>query len=188
MSPRKLSRHSSESCFQKNMQWLCSLMYTYKVKVRVLVAQSCPTLCHPMDCSPPGSSVHGILQARILEWVAISFSRASSWPRVQTRVSHTAGRFFTFWATREAPVRIVHMYKYAWALYTWASFCVPMWPFVSWGKWHRYLCGYAHVHFFKLCFCMSMGVYVSCVWCFGVGWLWVAMNVGWQSHNGKEAW
>jgi len=150
--------------------------------------QSSLTLCNPVDCSPPGSSVHGILQARILEWVAISFSRASSWPRVQTRVSHTAGRFFTFWATREAPVRIVHMYKYAWALYTWASFCVPMWPFVSWGKWHRYLCGYAHVHFFKLCFCMSMGVYVSCVWCFGVGWLWVAMNVGWQSHNGKEAW
>ena len=41
-----------------------------------LVAQSCPTLCDPMDCSPPGSSVHGILQARILEWVAISFSSA----------------------------------------------------------------------------------------------------------------
>ena len=51
------------------------------------VAQSCPTLCDPMDCSPPGSSVHGILQARIWEWVAISFSRASSQPRDQTRVS-----------------------------------------------------------------------------------------------------
>ena len=45
------------------------------------VAQSCPTLCNPMDYSLPGSSVHGILQARILEWVAISFSRGSSWPR-----------------------------------------------------------------------------------------------------------
>ena len=45
------------------------------------VAQSCPTLCDPVDCSPPGSSVHGILQARILEWVAISFSRESSGPR-----------------------------------------------------------------------------------------------------------
>ena len=45
------------------------------------VAQSCPTHCNPMDCSPPGSSVHGILQARLLEWVAISFSRRSSWPR-----------------------------------------------------------------------------------------------------------
>ena len=46
----------------------------------VLVAQSCPTLCNPMDCSPPGSSVHGILQARILEWAAISFSRGSYQP------------------------------------------------------------------------------------------------------------
>ena len=48
-----------------------------------------------MDCSPPGSSVHGILQARILEWVAISISRESSWPRDRTRVSCIAGRFFT---------------------------------------------------------------------------------------------
>ena len=47
----------------------------------VLVAQSCPTLCDPMDCSPPGSSVHGILQPRILEWVDIPFSRGSSQPR-----------------------------------------------------------------------------------------------------------
>ena len=45
------------------------------------------TLCDPMDCSPPGSSVHGILQARMLEWVAIPFSRGSSWCRDQTRVS-----------------------------------------------------------------------------------------------------
>ena len=60
--------------------------------------QSCPTLCDPMDCGPPGSSVHGILQARILKWVAISFSRRSSWPRNQTRVSCIAGRFFTNWA------------------------------------------------------------------------------------------
>ena len=54
-----------------------------------------------MDCSPPGSFVYGILQARILEWVAISFSRGSSWPRDQTWVSCTAGRCFTLWATRE---------------------------------------------------------------------------------------
>ena len=65
------------------------------------VAQSCLTLCDPMDCSPPGSSVHGILQARILEWGAISFSRGSSQPRDQTRVSHIAGRRFILWATRE---------------------------------------------------------------------------------------
>ena len=61
----------------------------------VLVTQSCPTLCNPMDCSPPGSSVHEIFQARILEWVAISFSRESSQPRDQTWVSCTAGKFFT---------------------------------------------------------------------------------------------
>ena len=53
----------------------------------------------PMDCSPPGSSVHGILQARILEWVAISFSSRSFQPRDQTKVSCIAGRFFTIWAT-----------------------------------------------------------------------------------------
>ena len=68
----------------------------------VLVAQSCPTLCNPMDCSPPDSSVHGILQARILEWVAIPFSRRSSWPRDWTQASWIAGRFFTIWATKEA--------------------------------------------------------------------------------------
>ena len=65
----------------------------------MLVAQSCLTLCSPMACSPPGSSVHGILQARILEWAAILSSRGSSQPRDRTQVSHIAGRFFTFWAT-----------------------------------------------------------------------------------------
>ena len=57
--------------------------------------QSCPTLCDPMDCSPPGSSVHGISQARILEWVVISFSKGSSQPRDQTCISCLACRFFT---------------------------------------------------------------------------------------------
>ena len=56
------------------------------------VAQSCPTLCNPMDCSLPGSSVHGILQARVLEWLAVSFSRRSSQPRDRTRVSSIPGR------------------------------------------------------------------------------------------------
>ena len=58
------------------------------------VAQSCPTLCDPMDYSSPSSSVHGILQARVLEWVAIPFSRGSSQPRDQTQVSCIAGRHF----------------------------------------------------------------------------------------------
>ena len=56
--------------------------------------QLCPILCDPMDYSTSGSSVHGILQARILEWVAISFSRGSSRPRDRTQVSHTVGRCF----------------------------------------------------------------------------------------------
>ena len=58
--------------------------------VKVLVAQSCPTLCDPMDCGPPGSSVRGILQARILEQVAILFSRGSSWPRDWTHISYVS--------------------------------------------------------------------------------------------------
>ena len=70
------------------------------------VAQSCPTLCDPVDCSLSGSSVHGIFQARVLEWIAISFSRGSSGPRNQTRVSHIAGRRFTVWATREANLHV----------------------------------------------------------------------------------
>ena len=65
------------------------------------VAQLCPTLCDPMDCRLPGSSGHGILQARILEWVAIPLSRGCSQPRDETQVSCIAGGFFTVWATRE---------------------------------------------------------------------------------------
>ena len=65
----------------------------------VLVHQSCPTLCDPTDYSLPGFSVSGILQARILEWIAIPFSRGSSQPREQTWVSCIAGRFFTVWTT-----------------------------------------------------------------------------------------
>ena len=70
--------------------------------VTMLAAQLCPTLYNPTDCSPTSPSVHVILQAIILECVAIPFSRGSSWPRDQTCVSHTAGRFFTLWDTREA--------------------------------------------------------------------------------------
>ena len=80
----------------------------------MLVAQSCPTLCDPMDCSPPGSSLHEIFQARILKWVAISFSRGSSQPRDQTWVSCTAGRFFTDWATREDIVSDNRLLSWLW--------------------------------------------------------------------------
>ena len=66
------------------------------------MAQLCPTLWDLMDCNLTGFSVHGILQARILQWVAIPFSRGSSQHRNQTQVSFIAGRFFTVWTTREA--------------------------------------------------------------------------------------
>ena len=68
-----------------------------------LVAKSCSTLCNSTDCSLPGPSVHEILQARILKWVAIAFSRSYSWPRGQTQIS-CIGRwsFFCHWATWEA--------------------------------------------------------------------------------------
>ena len=80
--------------------------YCKKWKVKVLVTQSCPILCDPMDCGLPDSSVHGILQTRILEGVAIPFSRGSSQPRGCTHVSCTAGRFFTVLATRESESEI----------------------------------------------------------------------------------
>ena len=67
------------------------------------MTQSCPTLCNPMDCSRPGSSIHGIFQARILEWVAVAFSKVSSQPRDWAPVSCIAGRlFFIIWATEES--------------------------------------------------------------------------------------
>ena len=71
------------------------------------VAQLCSTLCNPMDCSLPGSSVHGISQERTLEWVAIPFSRGSSQCRDQSRVSCIAGKFFTIWTTRTSAHKIV---------------------------------------------------------------------------------
>ena len=84
---------------------LLVICFTYQ-SVKVSAVRSCPTLCDPMDCSPPGSSVHGILQARILEWVAIPFSRGSSRPRAQAKISCIAGRLFTIWATGAAPFYI----------------------------------------------------------------------------------
>ena len=99
--------------FSKNKQ-IKKLYYKFQVSkddkglrnccVCMLVTELCQTLCHLMAFSLPGSSVLGIHQARILEWVAISFSRGSSQLRDWIRVSHVASRFFTIWATREAPV------------------------------------------------------------------------------------
>ena len=101
--------------------WLFQIVPNFVCNFRVLnggglVAKSCLTLCNLVDWSPPGSSVHGILQARIPEWVAMSFSRGSSWPRDWTLVSCIAGKFFTVWATREtsSPKRDKLWFSKAW--------------------------------------------------------------------------
>ena len=85
-APRKDAHVQIPGACERHVTWLCCAC---------LVAQSCPTLCDPMDCSPPGSSVPGILQARTLEWVAMPSSRGSSQPRDRSQVSHNPGRFFT---------------------------------------------------------------------------------------------
>ena len=78
---------------------LLECLHDMKVKSESEVAQSCLTLCDPMDGSLPGSANHGIFRARLLEWAAISFSRGSSQTRDRTRVSCIADRRFTVWAT-----------------------------------------------------------------------------------------
>ena len=88
------SKKNTRDLSQSNISLNYKTGDIFKLRMGVLVAQSCPTLCGPMDCNPPGSSVHGILQSRILEWVAIPFSRGSSQPRNGTRVFCIAGRFF----------------------------------------------------------------------------------------------
>ena len=98
--PTPLSHHRAPSwapCVIQHLPLLC------------LIAQCCPTLCNPMLCSLPGSSVHGGLQARILEWVVMHSSRGSSQTRDQTQDSHIAGGFFTVWATREDAKKESHI-------------------------------------------------------------------------------
>ena len=100
-----------------------SLIDTDKVHVHAKLLQSWSTLCNSMDYSPPGSSVHCISQARIMEWVAISFSRRSSRCRDWTRISYVSciGGFFTTWATWEAPtVKVAKQIK---ALYNYGTRC-----------------------------------------------------------------
>ena len=96
------------------------------------IAQSCPTLWDPMDCSLPGFSVHGILQARILEWVTISFSRGSSRSRDQTRVFCIEGRRFNLWATREAiPIYLPWLMNLAAMIFVFFECWVLSWLFHS---------------------------------------------------------
>ena len=153
-----LALFTLQYCVRENKEKKLGVVYSelfffliFKIeKVKVLVTQSCPTLCNPMDCSTPGSSVHGILQARILEGVAILFSRSSQ-PRDWTWVSCITGIFFT---TKEAPFKL----KYSWftmlcqsllysrvtvhiyAFFSWYSF--PWW-FIT-GYWISSVC---YIHF-----------------------------------------
>ena len=97
-----------------SLEWPVSSMRSHiceplRCKGEGEVAQSCPTLCDPMDCNLLGFSVHGILQARTLEWIAISFSKGSSRPRDRTRVSCIGGRRFNFWATRVQKSHKMHI-------------------------------------------------------------------------------
>ena len=85
-----------------------------------LVAKLCPTFCDTMEYNSLDSSVHEILQARILEWVVIHFSRGSSWPRDWTQVSCIAGRFFTIQATRDQIMLIILLQHY-WRVQTYIN-------------------------------------------------------------------
>ena len=118
----------------------------------VLVAQSCPPLYDPRDCSPPGSSVHGIPQARILECVAISFSRGSSPPRDWTWVSCIAGRFFT-----AEPWGKLIKDSYIWSRIDVQS-CVS---FRSTVLWFTYIEKYRYVYFYVYCFSDSFPLEIS---------------------------
>ena len=97
---RTCTSYIADGFFIQWVTWEAPIMHWKKSEREV--AQSCPILSDPVDCSPPGSSVHGILRARVLEWIAISFSRGSSQPRDPTRVSRIAGRRFNLWATINA--------------------------------------------------------------------------------------
>ena len=90
----------SKALLWKMLLVFCHLPHGFET-YKWLVAQSCPTLCSPLDCGLPGSSVHRILQTRTLEWTAITFSSGSSRPRDRTQISCIAGKFFTIWATRK---------------------------------------------------------------------------------------
>ena len=91
----------------KNKSWGCTKSkLTTTTLPTSLWKWKCSTLYNPVDRSLPGSSVHGIVQSRILEWVAISFSRGSSRPRDQTWVSRIVDRRFTVWATREVQLLV----------------------------------------------------------------------------------
>ena len=109
--------HSMKPCFIWYMNGLKRHYLCFNLNICCLVAQSCSTLCNPMICSPPGSSVHGIFQGRILKWITIPFSRGFSRPRDRTQVSRLGGRRFNLWATREA--------HFLYRIQQWRMFILP---------------------------------------------------------------
>ena len=103
LSPEDIFGSERAWCFWEKIQ--CFVQIDCQNTIFLPLSNSClwvSTLCYPVEYSPPGCSVHGIFQARIVEWVAISFSRGSSQPRDWTQLSRIAGRCFNLWATREA--------------------------------------------------------------------------------------
>ena len=112
----------------------CSIKTYSSSKVKLLVSQSCLSLCDLMNYRQPSSPVHGILQARILEWVAIPFSRGSCWPRDQIWVSCISGRFFTIWAIslgiRKCPQgKLLYLDIFKVTVYWYSHFIIPFWRF-----------------------------------------------------------
>ena len=118
----------------------------------VKLLQSCPILCDPMDCSPPGSSVHGILQARILEWVAMSSSRGSSQPRDRTHLfcsSCTACKFFTAEPLGKPHPWLVGVYT---GITTWQYLHTPCNPGIpTLGTYPTEMCIHTHTYVTKRC-------------------------------------
>ena len=99
-------RHYRQILYQLSSQGIHDIIYIWLC----LVIQSCLIRCDPVDCSLPGSSIHGILQAKILEWLAMPSSRGSSQPRDQTQLSHTAGGFFSHLGHQGSLVYISYTY------------------------------------------------------------------------------
>ena len=110
--------------------FMCLLITCVSLKVKV--AQSCLTVWDPMDWGLPGSSVHGIIQARILEWVCVPFSRESPQPREWTQASLTAGKFFTSWTTRIAIKFSAHFLPVCFLFFVFFNGCVVGVLCISW--------------------------------------------------------
>ena len=118
-----------ETCISLSLEVQLVCILPPPVRSEVKLFSCVMTLCNPMDCSLPGSSIHGIFQARVLEWVAISFSRGSSRPRDRTQVSHIEGRHFTHWANQESPRR---SFNYHVSPLDFSQTSAPHLPIVKW--------------------------------------------------------